>query len=94
MAFIVCVIGPGKSTSCAKSILVLNILQLYTFPDSRFVGVNHTQSCETAHWPLLHLVVWYRAPVTTSLPHSLTTVPLKGNVALVHNFSSSKMTTR
>ena len=46
----------------AKSILLMDILQLYSFhtdkvaidarsdfPDGRFVGVNYTQSCETAY---------------------------------------------
>ena len=29
------------------------------FPDGEFLDVNHTQLCETAHWPLLRLIMWY-----------------------------------
>ena len=35
------------------------------FPDGGYLGVNHTQSHETAHWPLLN------GPLATSLTHSL-----------------------
>ena len=33
----------------------------FAYPDGRFLVINQTQSHETAHWPLLHLVVWYGA---------------------------------
>ena len=40
--------------------------------DGKFLAINFTQSPETAHWPFLHLVVWYRALwLRTSLAHSL-----------------------
>ena len=56
MAFIVCVIGPGKMDLIYKiqnyvafHIDTVAIDGQLCFPDGRFLGINHTQSYETAY---------------------------------------------
>ena len=70
-----CVIKPGKISLICKIHFINGYItdtplqkgkDLYmtwsAFPHGRFLGVNHTQSREAAHWLLLHLVVWCGDP--------------------------------